>query len=163
MYEGTQNGDRTGRAKVRSLTRAEFYSGYVLLCLFVAGAWLSLSVKSDTNQNASIRLVQSLDQARISKAEEDKVTTQAALDTILTEVRNGQNKTDAAAQANASAAVELGRQNSAILSDLRTTIKSHTSEIKAARNAANAAEAQSARTYRKVAKPTPRPWGLFGH
>jgi hypothetical protein len=158
--EGVDEPDRAPSGTLNRLTRGEAYALAVILLAATALGDLSLYVKLDAFQRATVGLVQTQNK---NSAE---ILTQ-----VLKEVKTGQNKTDMVAQQAieiakqtedlSRQATELGRQNTIMLTELKVITTQHTRDIKAAKiqaEEANVSARKARATSVQTQKTITTPW-----
>jgi hypothetical protein len=145
------------------LTKLEaFFLTTIILVATTLGD-LSVYVKLDAFQRASITLVRSLDEARNKLLLLDRDHEDKSLNEILRQVKAGQEKTDMVANQAVEIAKQteqLGKQNAAVLEELKQITTQHTKDIEQtkraateASSAARRARANTIQTQKTIATP----------
>lgn len=146
------------------MRRVEFYCALLVVLAAVLVTGGALAIRFELSQEASVKLIQTIDENARRREVADRLANEAALRAIADQVRIGLDKTDAVAQV----ANNLGTQNTELLKSIQTVTQAHSqsiNEVKSsaarAEQAANRSAAASKKAVKVITSP-PKKKNIFG-
>jgi len=160
---GIENLHRPNRPEIRPLSEKEGFAIAGLKLIAIALLFTGLWIKIDAFQQASINLINTIDQARIEKSKVDQQRSDQVLSEILARIQAMADKTDGIADATKKVVdqtLAINKTQTDLLKDLKNVTTAHTKDITvvkheaiAAKSAAQKAAAQTKKTQAQVASP----------